>query len=479
MRIRIPGSVLVALATSVSLGAVACSPDLPTRPDDDLVAARPSGGGGGGGKTTTELKVSSLDPDTVPADTALVIRVLGSGFTAGSQVSWQLAGSPTTKVTTTGPVTWVSASELLAPVTVAADAPLTSYDVVVTAAGGKKGIGVEMLEVVADLILLPEPDWAAYSRASDVADDGTIVGAAGDGGSVLRALRWRPAGSGWVVEELGSGAAVGVNDMGYVLVRDSDGTTGRQSARVVTPTGAVTELGPVSVNRIGNSGTVIGGLEVDGAWVAVAIPRSGAGWGSPIALRGLDGMRPGDLLAINDRDDIVGQLRDAANNEHGAVWRFSGGGWAAPVLVDPGTSGAALALATDGTIAGAVWPCVESGGGACAPSRPAVWAAAGGARQLLADPYYDQFPGMAITGLVSDISEDHRVVGWSRVPVGRRGTEMHAAVWLAPGATDVLDLGAWQPRWSSQAHAINDAGLVVGEASLPGLARRAAAWRIP
>ena len=94
-------------------GPQACSPEAPTAPDDSvLLAAR---GSGGGGKASTEIKISALDPDTVPADTVLSIRVLGSGFTAVSEVSWTLAGEATTEVTTSGPVTFVSSKSCTRP----------------------------------------------------------------------------------------------------------------------------------------------------------------------------------------------------------------------------------------------------------------------------------------------------------------------------------------------------------------------------
>jgi hypothetical protein len=201
----------------LAAGLLACDGEAPTAPGvaDPQVARR----GGSGGQGATEIKISALDPDTVPADTILVIRVLGSGFTQGSEVSWALAGEPTTSVTTSGSVTFVSPKELHAPVTVSPDARLASYDVIVTAAGGKKGIGVERLEVVAKFNPLPEPDWANVSNAYDVNSGGVVVGSGRDAQGAPRALRWIPAGAGWVAEELGPGEAVALNERGDVVRR--------------------------------------------------------------------------------------------------------------------------------------------------------------------------------------------------------------------------------------------------------------------
>ena len=104
---------VLVLGWLIVAGPQACSPEAPTAPDDSvLLAAR---GSGGGGKASTEIKISALDPDTVPADTVLSIRVLGSGFTAGSEVSWTLAGEATTEVTTSGPVTFVAQRSCTCP----------------------------------------------------------------------------------------------------------------------------------------------------------------------------------------------------------------------------------------------------------------------------------------------------------------------------------------------------------------------------
>ena len=466
------------VAWLVLLALQAGSPEPSTAPPEpELVAARGGRGGGGGGKTT-DIKVSALDPDTVPADTALTIRVLGSGFTPGSQVSWALAGSPTTKVATTGPVSFVSSSELRAPVTVQEDAPLASYDVVVTAVGGKKGIGVEMLEVVAKLHLLPEPDWAVSSSASDVNDERVIVGSASDAADNIYALRWTPLDDSWTVEVLGVGSAAAINDDGYIVRRYYDTSARVWYCSVITRSGAEVDFGGAYIHGISNTGTLIGWIEPNGEYVAVAWRQlTPTTWGPPIVLPAAGGNEWGTgLNGISDNDDIAGYINRNGQEEWAVVWEYAGGQWNPPVLVDTELGGTAFAVNVHGASAGASWPCWDPNGGC--PSQPSFWAAVGAPRQLLADPFYGAANGW-VTALVHDMNNSNQIVGTARVPLGRRKAASHAVLWPSPASEEPVDLGAVVATWSSEAVAISDAGLVVGVSRMPNRNRHAVAWRLP
>lgn len=119
----------------------ACTAESPTSPplrEPDFAK------GGGSGPT-----VRSTDPDTGLRNTTLDVRVLGSGFDNGSRATWALAGDTaiaTTKVKTNS-TRFVSSGELVANITIAADAPLALFDVVVITLAGKKGIGIEKFAV--------------------------------------------------------------------------------------------------------------------------------------------------------------------------------------------------------------------------------------------------------------------------------------------------------------------------------------------
>jgi hypothetical protein len=118
----------------------ACSGDPATSPNvGNVEAARASGG----------VSVKSTAPDSAPPDITLDVRVLGSGYDAGSKAIWAVDGDTTfatTKIRTNS-TRYVSSRELVANITITADAREVLYDVVVTAAGGKHGIGIELFAV--------------------------------------------------------------------------------------------------------------------------------------------------------------------------------------------------------------------------------------------------------------------------------------------------------------------------------------------
>jgi hypothetical protein len=100
--------------------------------------------GGGSGPT-----VRAADPDTGLRSTTIDVRVLGSGFDNGSKATWALAGdtaNATTKITTNS-TRFVKSGELVANITIAGDAPVALFDVVVITLAGKKGIGIEKFAV--------------------------------------------------------------------------------------------------------------------------------------------------------------------------------------------------------------------------------------------------------------------------------------------------------------------------------------------
>ncbi|MDP2469328.1 MAG: hypothetical protein Q8W46_00585 [Candidatus Palauibacterales bacterium] len=465
----------VVLVWIVAAGIQACSPEVPTAPGDDvLLAAR---GGGSGGKASTEIKISAVDPDTVPADTVLTLRVLGSGFTDGSQVSWTLAGEPTTDVTTSGPVTFVSPKELHAPVTVVPDARLASYDVVVTAAGGKKGIGVEKLEVVTKFNPLPEPNWAYQSNAHDLNGSGVVVGSASDSKGDLQAMRWVPGGGGWLAEELGPGEAVAMNEQGDVVRRYWDPGAGTWRSWVLTSSGSEVYLGAVFVSGISDAGNLVGAINSGGSWPYAAWRRVSAdSWAAPVLLPGTATHPVSWVSDIGDADVITGWVNQGTLgvDEWPVVWTFNGAGWdAPPAIVDAQVHGKARDINVHGAIAGASAPCASG-----CPYRPTFWSGVGGARQLLADPYYG-VDGLSTAGVVG-LNNASQIAGNAAIPAGRKGALVtHAVLWVSPAVSQYLDLGAARAAWFSEAHALSETGLVAGVYRQADGRRHAVVWRVP
>jgi hypothetical protein len=119
--------------------------------------------------------VKSTTPDSATIDSTLDVHVFGSGFDVGSRAQWALNGVASGKVITNS-TRFVSSTEIVANITIAPDAPIANYDVMVTTSSGKGGIGTELFVITeksTDLGTLPG-DYA--SSAVDVNDAGYVVG---------------------------------------------------------------------------------------------------------------------------------------------------------------------------------------------------------------------------------------------------------------------------------------------------------------
>jgi len=118
-------------------------------------------------RASTGPTVTATTPDTAVQDTTLDVQVSGSGFDAGSQAEWLLAGSADPRVHTNS-TRYVSRSSLVANVTIAKDAVPASYDVAVTTSNGKKGIGTELFVIqVRDPSAIVEVTDAGMAVTSD------------------------------------------------------------------------------------------------------------------------------------------------------------------------------------------------------------------------------------------------------------------------------------------------------------------------
>ena len=144
-----------------------CVTDSATDPrvSDVVLEAKAAGSGG--------PSVRAAEPDSGLRNTTIDVRVLGSGFDNGSKAVWALAGDTalaTTKITTNS-TRFVKSGELVANITIAGDAPLARFDIVVQTARGKNGIGIELFIVKdtgpADSYSALFDDALTYSLRSD------------------------------------------------------------------------------------------------------------------------------------------------------------------------------------------------------------------------------------------------------------------------------------------------------------------------
>jgi hypothetical protein len=410
------------------VGCSAAPTDVPTEGRPEL------------GKAPAALAVSSTSPDAATPDTTLDVHVLGTGFDRGSKVSFSRDGvvDPKLGVNST---TYRTSGELIANVTVAADAATVPYDVVVTTSSGKKGIGTELFAVVVSAEVLVSP--STTSNVRDVGASGIIVGSFGTKcGPGFSPAMWNRAGMfvalPAVVGTCG-GVASGVNGAGVAIGSAYVGSSPVAAVRW-TPVGsdyAVDQLpmlpngrdpGPWSINDIGwiGSGNAAAVWTQGNGWTLLTAP-SGSTTCTATVLN-----NTGQLAA---RCTIQGQIR-------GVFWAST---VAAPVLL-PLPNGAS-----------GIYPRGIDGGGsivgfATAASYLAIrWRPAGGTFTV------ELLPDLGYGGSALGVNEAGYIVG----EVLRKSGIGRPAYWEPDGTLHLLDAGA-----SNHGNAVGiseqDGGLVIG-----------------
>ena len=98
-------------------------------------------------KAPASPTVTGASPSyTYQGTASLNVTINGSGFDPGTKASWYLNGLPYPKITVNG-TSYVSSTQLVANISVASDAAIDSYDIVVTASTTKQGIGSDCFVV--------------------------------------------------------------------------------------------------------------------------------------------------------------------------------------------------------------------------------------------------------------------------------------------------------------------------------------------
>jgi len=311
----------------------------------------------------TAVTVTAADPDTIVVNRTTSVRILGTGFTSDAKVQYAIAGKVTSKVIAVS-VTYKSSTELVTQTAATADAPLVAYDILVTS-GGKRGIGVEKMVVVANtIVILDQVPGFSFTRAYGITFNqltlsheavgevfgndqvpglrrawywsegsgsltptllpmgsspgsnalainrsGIIAGLVGDA-----AVLWKPNGAGWDIVSLDpAGLAEGLNDQGE--------TVGRHYLDV-----ARMEYLPI---------------RWDPAGAMTTLPLPAGAWNS------------GSASAINANGDIAGQVRQPSPGGHiiqGVVWIRGGAGWTPVLLSGTATATGVADRASDGSL---------------------------------------------------------------------------------------------------------------------------------
>jgi len=388
-----------------------------------------------GRATSTGPQVTSILPSTAPRDTTLDIQVNGSGFDNGSHVSLALNGEADARVRVNR-TRYVKTTQLVANVTISADALADLYDVIVITTSGKKGIGTEAFTVtlrpelldggihaqsvntMGDIVGWGPSNatcsgafktyvWPANgstqvlgtglfcgSSAKEINNAGVILGAL-FGGSTNASGLWFPGPSGYVLTEIPPAPsgyrpiAGGINDANEVIGWGQNGaqlfwwssTTGWLSIAVPTGSTACQVWKGINIR-----GEIVGRCTVGGIQYPYYWSTHDA---SPVRLPSPAGGGDAAAIDINDSGVIVGR------GSAGAIrWTPQAGSYpSAEVLPDGGYGANASAIANDGSISGSV--ASKSTGYAL----PTMWLPGGGYTLLglRTNGSWGDAPGISVT----------------------------------------------------------------------------------
>ena len=422
-------------------------------PDLELRAARPTGGGGGG------PTVKSASPSSGPRGTTLSVRILGSGYSAGSKASWALNGDTAFAITKVrvNSTTFISSSELVASISIDEGAALDLFDILVVTPTGKKGIGIELFEVTVQIIDLGAGEG---SFAEAVNDAGQIVGWGGSGGAflwengVLRSLGVLP-GMTW-------SSAFDINNSGQV-VGASSAASGTQTAFVWTAADGMVPLpGSLGGTRsfawaINDNGDVVGEATLLGDSIYHAVLwRNGAMIDLQASTFGGGSSR---ALDINELGEIVGDY-DGVSQQRAFRWTAASGMQLILPLVGGGEE--AIGIGSSGTIVG--WSSLVASG----PLIAYVWT--NGALQHLGT-----LGGSSSVAMASNNAGT--VVGRADTGSRKGGTPQQLAFfWTAGTGMKALPMPAG--RTSAWAFDINENDWIVGASKTSGGNYHATLWQM-
>lgn len=270
--------------------------ETPAGPGGLLAAA------GGGGKPTSGPSVTAADPAYGhTGDVEKRVTITGSGFSPGAQAAWERGGVSDSKIQVLS-TEYVSSTQLVATITIAADAAIDLYDISVTALDRKKGIGYMLFEVTQAVVVT----GTSIFRGAN--SNGEIVGVLFNTGNAPPDSKYWSLGSGLVALTSGTGAFA-IDEAGNTITGNAEGGTG----------------GFIPIWTRSGGTWVMGTLPMDPA----AIGGNGRGFASdPLT---------GNAIFIAGVE--VYKTKRNVTPRAPRVWRMGVSGWERVVLASLGTDG--------------------------------------------------------------------------------------------------------------------------------------------
>jgi hypothetical protein len=168
-----PRFVSVFYLSIVTAAVTACRPELTVPVDKSAVDVRAAKAA-----ATTDMTVSAATPDSATQDTTLDVTISGSGFVAGTAAAWSLGGVQDPLQVRTNSTRFINSRQLVANITISGSAAVAKWDVVVTAAGKKGGIGSEAFAIKSKVVdptatwKIPLADAGLALRSDHASGDG-------------------------------------------------------------------------------------------------------------------------------------------------------------------------------------------------------------------------------------------------------------------------------------------------------------------
>jgi hypothetical protein len=405
-RVRLLTSGLLLASGGLLAAAAGCGHDPVAAPTARSVASTPAAA-----RSATALAVSSTSPAFGDQGATVDVHVFGSGFAPGAQATWLLNGVADSHVHTNS-TSYISASELVANITIAADAQLAFWDVQVSLSSGKNGVGSDCFEVTsAEVLGTTGGDVNVYGISEQLQVAGYATG------------------GGFVYDD-----EAGLVNLGGAMVM------------------AIDPSGTLAAGKVGdNFIPTIWVRQTAANWVAEQLPQLPHSVGARV--QGAARTPDGTLLLAGLDDSALSTKPNAAGHNRVVLWRQTSGNWSIQkyTLPDGSVSGAARAVNGLAQIAGRL----DAG------STGAVWEDAVTSTRLDGLPNAINAQGTLIVGERSGYP-----VYWWRDPLSQ--------TWHTTGVP--LPSIAPNSCTGGTANDVNSAGVIVGSSCNSAGKSQATVW---